>query len=195
MLSSFRIIIIINLEVLCRGAEAGGAIGQPQALELLKISNGTTTANQGPGGGGASRVGASGGGGDGAARGQGYGGEPLLPTLVPLHPHFSCIYPPLLPSLPPSLPATMEEVGVVAMQDLLIPSHLGQSLPVMQPDLEGLLSHPTPRMYVCMYVLLLFQVFHYCAVIVVASLKITSLPVSSPLYVCIILAGVYLYEN
>lgn len=69
-----RIIIIINLEVLCRGAEAGGAIGQPQALELLKISNGTTTANQGPGGGGASRVGASGGGGDGAARGQGYGG-------------------------------------------------------------------------------------------------------------------------
>jgi replication factor A1 len=64
-----RIIIIINLEILCKGEEAGGAIGQPKALELLKVPNGNTAAaNQGSGGGGGLRVGAGGGGG-----GQGYG--------------------------------------------------------------------------------------------------------------------------
>ena len=56
---NYRIIIIIQMEVLCRGSEVGGPIGKPEALELLKVSG-----DQNRGGGGASRPAAAGGGGE-----------------------------------------------------------------------------------------------------------------------------------
>lgn len=75
-----RIIILINLEVLCKGCEAGGAIGQPTALDLLKVPDGNDTGTTG--GGGASRVGAGGGGGGGAARGQNYTSESIITLSI-----------------------------------------------------------------------------------------------------------------
>ena len=63
--------------MLRNGAAVGGPIGQPQALELLKVPEGAAPANQsggGGGGGGAMRVGAGGGGGGGGASRPGYGG-------------------------------------------------------------------------------------------------------------------------
>lgn len=65
--------------MLCKGCEAGGAIGQPTALDLLKVPDGNDT---GTGGGGALRVGAGGGGGGGAARGQNYGGEYIITSFL-----------------------------------------------------------------------------------------------------------------
>ena len=35
---NYRSIIIVQMEVLCRGSEVGGPIGKPEALELLKVS-------------------------------------------------------------------------------------------------------------------------------------------------------------
>ena len=49
------------MEVLCRGAEVGGPVGKPEALELLKVSG----EQSGGGVGGASRPGPTGGGGGG----------------------------------------------------------------------------------------------------------------------------------
>ena len=151
--------------MLCKGEEAGGAIGQPKVLELLKVPNGNTAAtNQGSGGGGGSRGGAGGGGGGG----QGYGRESPIPSpctcssslslclfsLCPSYPIptipllFFLFHPPFLslpPFRPPSLPQpTMEE----AVEVLLPPPshHLDQPLLAVKPDLVDLPSHPTPRM-------------------------------------------------
>ena len=60
---NYRIIIIIQMEVLCRGSEVGGPIGKPEALELLKVS-GDQNGGGGGGGGGALRPAAVGGGGE-----------------------------------------------------------------------------------------------------------------------------------
>ena len=77
------------MEVLCKGAEVGGPLGDPKALELFKTSQ-DRGGGRGGAGGGALR--AAGGGG-----GQSYGRESMQTSSPPK----------LSLSLPPSLPRSL----------------------------------------------------------------------------------------